>query len=161
MRLRWAENRVGVGHPGGVEIMVGRAARFLSSLRPNIYLDNKRDMRYNCDMPDCNIRNVDESLMRAMKSEAAKTGRTLRDWVIWVWAANVGWEVRDGLGKVSAVAERVERPAGSSDGHAEVAEDELVAEDENRCPECGEALVWNKVMKYWECVCGWHGKRER
>jgi hypothetical protein len=28
MRLRWAENRGGAGHPGGVEIMVGRAARF-------------------------------------------------------------------------------------------------------------------------------------
>jgi hypothetical protein len=39
-----------------------------------------------------NIRGVDRSLLRAMKAEAAKSGRTLRDWVIWVWAANVGWE---------------------------------------------------------------------
>jgi ribosomal protein S27AE len=111
-----------------------------------------------------NIRGVDRSLIRAMKSEAAKTGRTLRDWVIWVWAANVGWEARDGLGKVSAVAERVERPAVAADGHADVVEAGPVAEDEKLCPECGEAVVWNKVMKWWECTdqsCQWHGKKER
>jgi hypothetical protein len=43
-------------------------------------------------MPDCNIRNIDESLLRAMKAEAATQGRTLRDWCIWVFSANVGWE---------------------------------------------------------------------
>lgn len=47
-------------------------------------------------MPDCNIRNVDKSLLTAMKAEALKSGRTLRDWAIWVWAANVGFEVEKG-----------------------------------------------------------------
>jgi hypothetical protein len=33
-------------------------------------------------MPDCNIRNVGNSLIRAMKIKAAEEGYTLRDWAI-------------------------------------------------------------------------------
>jgi hypothetical protein len=33
-------------------------------------------------VPDCNIRNVDESLMREWKAKALQAGLTLRDWVI-------------------------------------------------------------------------------
>jgi hypothetical protein len=37
MRLRWAENRGGAGHPGGVEIIVGRAAWFLFYLTYQVH----------------------------------------------------------------------------------------------------------------------------
>jgi hypothetical protein len=43
-------------------------------------------------MPNLNIRSVDESLMRAVNVEAAKAGKTLRDWVIGELARAVGWE---------------------------------------------------------------------
>lgn len=30
------------------------------------------------------------------------------------------------------------------------------------CLECASPLVWNKVLKWWQCTdCSWHGKRER
>lgn len=42
-------------------------------------------------MPDCNIRNMDVSLLRAMKVEAASEGLTLRDWAIGQFSRGVGW----------------------------------------------------------------------
>jgi hypothetical protein len=41
-------------------------------------------------MADCNIRNVDEKLVRAMKVAAAVEGISLRGWVIGVWGKAVG-----------------------------------------------------------------------
>ena len=26
------------------------------------------------------------------------------------------------------------------------------------CPDCGELLVWNKMLKRWVCECGYQGK---
>ena len=43
-------------------------------------------------MPDCNIRNVDESLIRAAKSKAAELGLTLRDFAIKALTVAAGWE---------------------------------------------------------------------
>lgn len=46
------------------------------------------------------------------------------------WWRKAWWRgVGDDERTISAVPERVERPAGSADGHAEVSEDELVAHD--------------------------------
>lgn len=55
-------------------------------------------------MPDCNIRNVDESLMRAMKVAAAREGWTLRDWCVRQWNLGVGRLGAAGSAKVKVGA---------------------------------------------------------
>lgn len=110
-------------------------------------------------MPDCNIRNIDNSLMKAMRVRSAEEGKTLRDWVIGVMAVAVGWEKGVGVSGEprkmtesslqTVVAETVEGPESAEEPRT------------NDCPDCGEPLFWNVAMRYWNCECGYHGKRER
>ena len=43
----------------------------------------------------------------------------------------------------------------------EIPKIEPAVEEEKKCSDCGGPLLWNRQMKWWECECGWHGKKER
>ena len=86
-------------------------------------------------MPDCNIRNIDESLMRAMKVKAAESGLTLRDWVIHVLSFNVGWQ----------------RPVEALPVIDRSVSDAPASED---CPVCDSPMVlWDKPPHQGKWAC--------
>jgi hypothetical protein len=68
-------------------------------------------------MADCNIRNVDDKLMRAVKVRAAEAGLTMREWVVGVLERGVKDGVAVGFeGKHDRrVAGPLEEVAGESE----------------------------------------------
>lgn len=113
-----------------------------------------------CDMPDCNIRNIDESLMREMKAKAAQEGLTLRDWAISRFATGVGWQ-RDGRGNARTERLGVDlASAGSTRDAFHAGESGLVGDrdvlalEKPQCPECLTDLYENRKMRMWWCKCG-------
>ena len=59
---------------------------------------------------------------------------------------------------------RMDEESGRVDVH-EVREDRVdtgESDEVKECSDCGDPLIWNKQMKWWQCTgCPWHGKRER
>jgi ribosomal protein S27AE len=107
-------------------------------------------------MPYMLVKDVPLELVAEVNRAAKLAGKNQSEWVRWVLEAQF-----NGTGLRRTVDERVvgSSLASCSESLAPAEGDE-VEEDEKRCPECGEPLVWNKVMKHWECECGWHGKKE-
>ena len=124
---------------------------------------------------------MDESLMRAINATAASAGLTLRDWVIGCLAEKAGWDGRSdvvggagreveadggvprrievGSGETLTIAER--SPALPQPSTGRIADNGAAEEVMERCPDDGGLLVWNRLLKRWECDCGWQGKRQR
>lgn len=127
---------------------------------------------------DLNIRDFDEELATALKVEAAKAGKTLKDLVTEkLKGAMNGSDAQSGseiAGEgTSPSASMADNPGGgagrdklqhlqpgSSNKRPEAGE----AETESRmsdCPDCGDGLVWNKILKKWVCECGYQGRATR
>ncbi len=104
-------------------------------------LRNNTDISYTDDiMASCNIRNMDGSLLRALKIEALKQELTLRDYVLGVLAKAVGWQSGQAQGEV-----------GSSEVQREPAVVRHVCagcgwemQDQGYCPNCQH---WNGEEK--------------
>lgn len=93
-RMRW---RRGVWSGRRFAAGVGQGERFrgttgttINRLRLSGYVSA---VMGRCTVPDCNIRNMDVSLLRAMKMAAAGDGLTLRDWAIVQFSRGVKWAV--------------------------------------------------------------------
>lgn len=114
-------------------------------------------------MPDCNIRNVDEGMMRRMKARSAAEGRTLREWVLAVVEAELGDEAPAGgqgferEAKAAYAEEAAERsPELERLGRLFESEADEGMENNRVCPGCEGPLTECKGK--WACrVCdrGW------
>lgn len=135
-------------------------------------------------MPDCNIRNVDAEMIRSWKVEAARQGQTLKDWIVWVLAANVSTEpsavdpallpaMLDRVAHVSspeslsAKKQRALEALASVGSRAHIGAsvpqpvDNPELNNTPACPDCGSAMAWNLVRTRWQCSCGYFGKKVR
>jgi hypothetical protein len=114
-------------------------------------------------MPNINIE-VDKELLAEINYSAALAGKTQKEWVVQELRTSV--QVRVALGKAgNGDSSAAEVPSMQETGEAQVQVNESSGEqevlDENLCPEDGDPLVWNKVLKRWVCECGYQGKVQR
>ena len=137
-------------------------------------------------MATVHIRNVGDSLVKELKVRAVRYGVTFRELVIRALEEMSGREVpietRTDLSMPSvpnsiqqSEVTREAHPTNTLEERRRVAKEVIASVLEkgvddglmddlavkNDCPECGEPLVRNRLMKRWECECGWHGKKER
>lgn len=74
-------------------------------------------------MADCNVRNIDEVLMREMKIRAAQAGQTLRDWCMTQFQRGVGTlPVEEVQGEVVEDRRRVKREKRKAELKVDVGE---------------------------------------
>jgi hypothetical protein len=104
-------------------------------------------------MPDLNIRNIDQSLLRDINIAAAKAEVTQRDYVIQALTKCVGWEKEHGKAKKPDKSEPVERAEPVVADARGVGEDFVAARV--TCRRC-DAVVQRDPRPgyehYWKCL---------
>jgi plasmid stability protein len=129
---------------------------------------------------NCNIRNVDPEIMRRLKVYAASQGKTMRQVAIELFRELVEGEgierthslVREGAhaatddltgdspraGKIVVKEDSLDGPTGKRGGVREGVEGSPEIPSAKICPEDAKVMIWNKVLKCWECECGYRTK---
>lgn len=137
---------------------------------------------------DLNIRGVESEFVVACKSEALRSGKSLKQWVVEILTeatngnagrtSGTGHSGSDNKHKVLAGSNETASGGSSASGVTVQGrktedypvpsglketgpEETTTAEGVNDCPECGKEMVWNKTMKRMECQCGFKGKVKR
>ena len=91
--------------------------------------------------PQVQLRFRDAEQFLAIKDRAAVAALSVNEWILrQVESVGLKW-----LNSGNPEAGAVESEGSSVDRRP-------------TCPEDGERLVWNKVLKLWECECGYRGK---
>jgi hypothetical protein len=120
-------------------------------------------------VPNLNIK-ISDDLMREIKIAQIRSGMMQKDWVTKILseAVNVAPEQQAQINS-SAADVPLPEPMVPKSGEARYHEpsnwphalSEGAEDASPECPEDGKPLVWNKVLKRFECSCGYQGKRQR
>lgn len=111
--------------------------------------------------PQVQLRFRDAEQFLAVKARAAGHGLSVNEWIlqrIEHKAPSLRGEGVMPSDGVRELAQQNTQRAVTGDHRAETSGEAHTIETPS-CPEDGELLVWNKVLKRWVCECGYQGQK--
>jgi hypothetical protein len=111
-----------------------------------------------------NIKGIQGGLLSRAKADAILRGQTLTEWVMTAMEAQLE-KANDGGLRTSEHREVLSKPDERTEPIAHrpdvAGRDEAADSGTPLCPEDGDPMIWNRVLKRFICACGYQGKIQR